>query len=106
MIKPNLIIKKVKNYIIYSKLKIIAYAKADSRRLAIKKFNIPEQALSDLFKNENKFIEASNKNVTTLHKGRELLNEEVEKKIIEHKFNRKLLNPITVVSLIVKLTEL
>ena len=68
--------KGKKLHTIYSKLKIISYAKANSRRLAIEKFNIPEQTLSDWFKNENKFIEALNKNVTSLHKGRELFNEE------------------------------
>ena len=72
--------KGKKLHTIYSKWKIITNAKANSRRLAIEKFNIPEQTLSDWFKNENKFVEASNKNATTLHKGRELLNEEVEKK--------------------------
>ena len=48
-----------------------------------------------------------NKNKTTIHKGGNLLNPEVEKKIISHiEFNRKLLNPITTILLVIKLIEI
>ena len=65
-----------------------------------------KEKLSDSFKNENKHIEASDKNVKTLHKGK-FIKRRCRKKIIEHiEFNRKLLNPVNVVSLIVKIIEL
>ena len=99
--------KGKKLHSIFSKLKIIEYAKHTSRKDAIKKFNVPEQTLSDWFKNESKFLEIKNKNKTTIHKGGNLLNPEIEKKLISHiEFNRKLLNPITTISLVIKLMEL
>ena len=49
--------KGKKLHSIFSKLKIIEYAKHTSRKDAIKKFNVPEQTLSDWFKNESKFLE-------------------------------------------------
>ena len=47
-----------------------------------------------------------NKNKTTIHKGGNLLNPEVEKLISYIEFNRKLLNPITIILLVITLIEL
>ena len=66
--------KGKKLHTIQSKIKIIKYAKENSRIDAIKKFNVPSSTLSDWFKKEKEFqdLESSKLQNTTLHKEQKL----------------------------------
>ena len=94
---------------IESKLKIIKYAKEHSRKEACNKFSIPNSTLSDWFKNEVKFksLPAEKLKKTNLHKGGSLLYPDIEIQLINFiEFNRKMFNPITTWSILLKLLEL
>ena len=102
--------KKVKKlHTIQSKIKIIKYAKENSRSEAIKKYNVPSSTLSDWFKKEKEFqdLESSKLQNTTLHKGSKVKYQEIYNKFIDFiEFNRKLFNPVTTWSLLLKLYEI
>ena len=94
--------KGKKLHTILSKIKIIKYAKENSRIDAIKKYNVPYLTLSDWFKKEKEFqdLESSKLQNTTLHKGPKVKYQEIYNKFIDFiEFNRKLFNPVTTWSL-------
>ena len=71
--------KGKKLHTIQSKIKIIKYAKENSRSEAIKKYNVPSSTLSDWFKKEKEFqdLESSKLQNTTLHKGPKVKYQEI-----------------------------
>ena len=101
--------KGKKLHTIQSKIKIIKYAQENSRSEAIKKYNVPSSTLSDWFKKEKEFqdLESSKLQNTTLHKGPKVKYQEIYNKFIYFiEFNRKLFNPVTTWSLLLKLYEI
>ena len=101
--------KGKKLHTIQSKIKIIKYAKENSRSEAIKKYNVPSSTLSDWFKKEKEFqdLESSKLQNTTLHKGPKVKYQEIYNKFIDFiEFNRKLFNPVTTWSLLLKMYEI
>jgi len=100
--------KGKKLHTIESKLEIIKYARENSVKEAIKKYNVPYTTLQDWIKNEDKFLNIPNSklNKKTLHKGSSIMNPELDIKILNYiEFNRKLSNPITFWSLLSKIYE-
>ena len=101
--------KGKKLHTIQSKIKIIKYAKENSRIDTIKKYNVPSSTLSDWFKKEKEFqdLESSKLQNTTLNKGPKVKYQEIYNKFIDFiEFNRKLFNPVTTWSLLLKLYEI
>lgn len=108
--KPSINNKKgVKLHTIKSKIKIAKYAKSNTIKEAVLKFNIPRTTINDWIKNLNKYssLDTSKLEKTTMHKGKPPLNPDIENKLISFiEFNRRLYNPITTYSLYLKLLEL
>ena len=101
--------KNTKLHTIASKLKIIKFAKENTRKEACIKYNIPLSTLGDWIRSENNFINVptSHLNKKTIHKGPKILYPELEIKIIQFiEFNRKLFNPISTWALLLKLFEI
>ena len=68
--------KGVKLHTIKSKIKIAKYAKSNTIKEAVLKFNIPRTTINDWIKNLNKYssLDTSTLEKTTMHKGKPSLN--------------------------------
>ena len=77
--------KGKKLHMIQSKIKLIKYAKENSRIHSIKKYNVPSSTLSDWFKKEKEFqdLESSKLHNTTLHKDPKVKHQETHNKFID-----------------------
>ena len=89
-------------------MKVIKYAKENSQIKASLRCGIPKSTIHYRIKNESNFLNVSSSNLQekTLHKGGKLILPEVELKLIQFiKFNRKMFNPISTWSLLLRLFE-
>ena len=101
--------KGAKLHTIKSKIKVINYAKGHNISAASKEFNIPRTTINDWVKNQNIIlnIDKDKYDKKSLNKGASRLYEKEEKELINFiEFNRKLFNPITTISLLIKFLEL
>lgn len=100
--------KGVKLHTIKSKIKVIKYAEVHNISEASRHFGIARKTISDWVHNKTNLLNTPKEslNKTTLHKGKRPESYNIENKLISFiEFNRKLLNPISTTSILIKLLE-